>query len=297
MGGEFIDPALEPGEGQVVARQHQRVLMNRPGDRLQRAEIDAERVAVGGGGLDADVGRNLGEHLIRGEKQPLAFAEQHDLIGRMAAAGQREEFAPADAKRVAGGDSLIGRRRRADDARIDQPLADDMACRAIVEAMRIVEPQKGLAIQGMGIAQSEDRLVVFDRAGDQRRVARLSEPSGETDMVGVGMGGDDARQALLPQQAAEQRRPHGAHVGAVEPGVDQREAAIVLDQIDVDVVETKGERQTQPEQAGRDFDRLAGLRGNGKRKLDRSMMHVDARSLGSRICAWGRGSIARRAGS
>jgi hypothetical protein len=50
------------------------------------------------------------QHLSGPEKQLFGAAHQHDLLGRMAAAGQDVEFAVADAENVAGNDAVIGRR-------------------------------------------------------------------------------------------------------------------------------------------------------------------------------------------
>jgi len=51
----------------------------------------AERIALRVHRLHADIGRDPGEHLIGAKKQILGTAEQHHLLGRVAAAGEHLE--------------------------------------------------------------------------------------------------------------------------------------------------------------------------------------------------------------
>jgi hypothetical protein len=79
-------------------------------------------------------------------------------------------------------------------------------------------------------------------------------------MVGMEMRDDDLRDLLAAQHAGEQRLPDGAGFGRVDSGVEHGETALVLEQVDIHVVEPERQRQTRPQDAVGDRDRLTRRR-------------------------------------
>src|SRR5690606_26060809 len=57
-------------------------------------------------------------------------------------------------------------------------------------------------------------------------------------------------------------------------GVDDRPAAFVLDEVEVDVVEPEGQRQARPQHPPGDLDDTAALGRPGKRKTDVTGRHA-----------------------
>ncbi len=70
------------------------------------------------------------------------------------------------------------------------------------------------------------------------------------------------------QGAGENGVPGGAGSVVAEAGVERGPAAVVLDEVDVDVVEEERQGEAEPEDAGGDFPDVAGGWGFGKRGGD-----------------------------
>ena len=66
------------------------------------------------------------------------------------------------------------------------------------------------------------------------------------------------------QRTGEKTLPGFAADGRVDAAIDERETVAVGDEIDVDVIEPERQRETDPEQAGRDLDRPTRL---GRRRI------------------------------
>ena len=77
-------------------------------------------------------------------------------------------------------------------------------------------------------------------------------------MVGMKVRGDDPRQRPAAQHPVEQRLPRRLGRLVAEPGVDERPAGAVLDEVDVHVVEQERQSEPRPQDAGRNLDGDAG---------------------------------------
>jgi hypothetical protein len=62
------------------------------------------------------------------------------------------------------------------------------------------------------------------------------------------------------QRPVQRRRPCSPAAPGIHAGVDQCPAVIVAQGVDIHVVERHGQRQAQPQNAGRDLDRRTGVR-------------------------------------
>ena len=107
---QFVDAGVQAVERQLVAGQHEDVRRDALLERTQRAEIEPERIAIGLDRPDADIRADPGQHLVGGEEQPVRLREQHDLLRRVAVAGDEREVAAADPQRVAADHAPEGRR-------------------------------------------------------------------------------------------------------------------------------------------------------------------------------------------
>ena len=118
MGDQLVDAHMQPFERQAVAGQHQHIGGNRPAQIGQRAQIAAERIRLRLHGGDADIRRNLGDHLIGREEQFVLRTVQHRLLQRMPAAGVHLESPPADIEVLAVADAMVGAGHPGGDAQI-----------------------------------------------------------------------------------------------------------------------------------------------------------------------------------
>ena len=86
----------------------------------------------------------------------------------------------------------------------------------------------------------------------------MGEPTGKADVVGMKVGDEDAGDGPVAQMG-EDLFPQVLGFGRMDAGVDDGPAFSVLDQPDVDVVELERQRHSDPMDAGRHFDGLAGF--------------------------------------
>ena len=77
-------------------------------------------------------------------------------------------------------------------------------------------------------------------------------------MIGMVVRHDHLRQALPGQRPGQDRIPCRPAVSRGKAGVEHGPASIVLDEVDVHVVEPVGQRQAEPQHAGRDRGHGAG---------------------------------------
>ena len=82
--------------------------------------------------------------------------------------------------------------------------------------------------------------------------------------------------ALDGRKTLEQLFPDRTGLAVADAGVDDGPAAFVLQQPKVDVVERKRQRHAEPVDAGRDFDRRAGIRRLRPRVLERGQGRISS---------------------
>jgi len=97
MRDELVDAHVQPVERQLMAGQHQRIRRQLLLERIQRAQMEPQRIAAGLHRSDADIGCDLGEHLVGGEEDAVGVRHEHDLLGRVPVAGQEAEGAATSA--------------------------------------------------------------------------------------------------------------------------------------------------------------------------------------------------------
>jgi DNA-binding transcriptional MerR regulator len=102
------------------------------------------------------------------------------------------------------------------------------------------------------------RREVFPLRGPQLDAEAPAEPAGVAGMIRVIVREDDPLDRLYGLEDALPQTP-GRGIG--DAAVDNRPAALVLEQPQVDVIELEGQRHAEPAHAGGDFERGAGLRG------------------------------------
>src|SRR6516164_7673783 len=96
MCGKCIDARVQPEERKVMRRQHEglrRYLLAQLGER---AQIARQRIAVRLVSLDADVGRDLGQHLVARDQDPGLGTIKTGELGRMAFTDNYPPIASAD---------------------------------------------------------------------------------------------------------------------------------------------------------------------------------------------------------
>ncbi len=87
---------MQPVKWQLVARQDKHLVGDLPRDIIERFEIKAERIAFRVYRLDADIGGDPGDDLVGGQKHVLRWAVEHELLGRVAIAGEHDKITTAD---------------------------------------------------------------------------------------------------------------------------------------------------------------------------------------------------------
>ena len=103
--------------------------------------------------------------------------------------------------------------------------------------------------------------------GPELDAKALAQPLRIAGMVGVVMREDDAPDRL---KALEEPFPQLTGLAVADAGVHDGPFALVLDDPQVDVIERERQRHAEPMDAGRDFDRRAGLGGLRPGILQRS---------------------------
>ncbi len=220
-------------------------------------------------------GRDFRDHLIGAQEHVLRCAIEHDLLGRMAAAGQHVELAAADLQRLAGNHAAIGARQRRHQPEIaEPPLQHHVGARA-VEPVRAEKGTIGFVAEHVRVEPHAERIQIFALARVQLHIVHLGEIAAEPHVVGMPVRGQHGSQSLALERPLEQRLPEFARRRVVEPGVEQHIAVFVLDQIDVDVVELERQRQAQPEDARRRLDPFERFRRGEVGKEQRLGVHFD----------------------
>ncbi len=113
----------------------------------------------------------------------------------------------------------------------------------------------GTQIAG-GILQRQ-AVEIFGARHRKLQVKALCEPAREADMIRMEMRDDHRCEALTSQWPAQDRLPgRPAGVGA-QACVEDRPAVSVLDQIDINVIESLRQRQAKPPDTGCYLDKAA----------------------------------------
>src|SRR5262249_29221168 len=85
----------------------------------------------------------------------------------------------------------------------------------------------------------------------------LRKPAGKADMIGVIMRHDEPRELLAGERARRERFPNLLSGLVRDSGVENRPAASILDEVDVNMVQPERQRHAQPKNAGGDFGKFA----------------------------------------
>ena len=128
--------------------------------------------------FDADVGRDLGQHLIADKDEIVGLRVEHHLLGRMAGAGDHFEFTAADLDPFLGDETQKGFRRRGDHSQILQPVAKQKLRAFLSQPMRAVETAIGLRSQSLWIEANVKRDQIFRFAHRKLQAEALAQPPG-----------------------------------------------------------------------------------------------------------------------
>ena len=267
MGDELIEARVQPDEGEAVARQDQRV-GRQAAEAREAVEEPGQRIGQRLVGPHADIGADLGQHLVARDHHVELGAPQRGMLGRVAAA---DDDVPAMA---ADGDGMrmdhapeSGRQRHhalGVAALVAMEVGDAVGRHAVARDMRGARLLALDEVVARGL-----RAHVLAQRHVERGVPLLAQPAGEADMVGMEMRADHAHHRFALELLGEDLLPERSRVLRIDAGVDDRPAVLLLDQPQVDVVELEGQRHAQPVDAGGDILDVAGLGHvtTGKAKL------------------------------
>ncbi len=177
----------------------------------------------------------------------------HELLGRVAAAGQHLEPAAAQVQRVPGHQAAERAWQVGHHPQIAVPVGQQLRRGGAVQAMPPVEAAIGLSVQALRIKADGEAGQVLGPAHQQRRIQPAAQPTRHADVVRVVMGGDHLGHRARLQRAGQQLLPNSLRRGVAEAGVDDRDAQPVLDQVNVDVVQPERQREAEPGDARRDL--------------------------------------------
>jgi hypothetical protein len=228
-----------------------------------------ERVLVAGVGPEADIGRDLRQHLVAGDQQIELGAIKAGMLRRMAAADDDAPGSPADHELHAVGKTVILLRHRSDQAAVALRPADLDRLLDVAEADAAVEIGE-LAMEGAGpVGDRLARMAPFAVGGPKLDAEPLGEPAGKAHMVGVEMRADEPRHLLAVERAGEDPLPEPFGLGIADAGIDDCPAGAVLHEPEIDVVELKRQRHAQPAHARRHVQRRARRRRCRMRETQR----------------------------
>jgi hypothetical protein len=167
---------------------------------------------------------------------------------------------------VIGDQAIKGGRQRRNHAEIIVASCGDEHRRRLVEAVPKIEVSVNRRWKS---ARRQDEVEAFNIGGlasEQLGIEPLDQPSGESDMIGMHMCDDDPRQASPSKRPIQKRSPRETRILAVDTGVDNRPAVPIFNNIDIYVIEPKGQRNTGPKYTCRNFDHLAHSRRSRERR-------------------------------
>ena len=172
----------------------------------------------------------------------------------MSSAGKYLKFPASDLKLVAGIQSAERRRKTPDVLEIGMPLRDHTLGLLRVESVVAVEFSVMLRLQRARVEVNIPADQIFRFAHIDGHVEPLGDPARHPDVIGMEMGDDNSGQRPV-ETAGEEFFPGRLSLRIPQSGIEQRPAILVVDQVDVDVVETIGKRQSDPKNAWPYLDR------------------------------------------
>jgi hypothetical protein len=164
----------------------------------------------------------------------------------VAAAGEDLEGAATDTQQLTGNQPAKRARQAGDHAQVAMAAGEQPFGGAVVETVRTIEAAVGLGVERAGIEMDVEADEVFGLAHQQRQAEAFAQPAGEAHMVGMVVRDQDTAERSPRKRPGEQRLPGGARRRVVEAGIEHRPAGVVLDQVDVDVIETERQREPDP---------------------------------------------------
>ncbi len=257
MGADLVDAPVQAAERPAVGGQHERTLRQRTQVR-ERSQEQRQGIRLGLVDRQADVRRDLGQHLVTGDEDPQLLAVQAGVLGGVSGGHHHPPSVRPDLDVLAVGEPSVCRRGRRDQvavaisARGEAPrerLGETVASKEINLASR-------LARIGVGVEKGPGEPL---GAGHPHRGTDLGvQPARQAEMIGMVVGDDDPRDGASVQPVVQQPAPQLLHLLARDPRVDQRPARAVLHEPQVDVVESEGQRHAQPVHSRSDRPFAAG---------------------------------------
>jgi len=106
MRRQLIDAGVEPQERQIMRGQDEHVGRHGAAQQLERFQIARQRVGIGLVRPDADIRRDLRQHLVAGDEEVELGTMEAGMLRRMAAADDDLPAPPADRDRHAVGEAV-----------------------------------------------------------------------------------------------------------------------------------------------------------------------------------------------
>lgn len=282
---QLVDAFMQPDERPAVRRQHQRVGRQRA-QALERRQVHRQRVRLGFGVVDADVGADARQHHVAGDQHAERRAVQRDVLGRVPVAGDAAPVVVADAQRQAVDQPAVLRRHRRHQARVVAGARTHLRHRVGVDQpMRGEERRRAVTAEAGGRLAADARRVVVGRADPQPRTPALGQPVRQPDVVGVHVRDDHAQHRQRVEPLREHTLPGVARRVAGDAAVDDGPAfaavvGAVAQQPEVDVVERERQPHAHPTQPRRDLEHRAGRRHRvGQRVVQPVLVGVGHRGL------------------
>ena len=208
--------------------------------------------------IDADIGRDPGQNLVAGNHDPVR--PERRMVRRMAVAKPHRPVSTAKAQRLPFADGAKAHRDRRH------------ALGEVEGRLRRIGLQSGTGYPGP-LAEGDMlwpiALLMIEREhpgkqpggpGGKDLGALIGEMAEQADMVRVVMRDEHPRDRFRRQRARQQRVPGLAAGFPVEPGIDERPAIRVFEDVDIHMVERHGQGQPHPEDALRHGAKLPRLR-------------------------------------
>ena len=244
-----IDPRMQPPERQTVGRQHQRVFRQCIADYCQAIHKSGYRIGVRLRGAHHQITGNGRQHLIPTEQYPVTAAIQTQMLRCMAAADIHLPTLPIDGQRVTLGHQLGALRQGHHHPAKTVPLARHLGQ---VFTLQPMAAQKALeALNGLGIGgiTNTGGQLPLAAAHDHRRLALLLQPARHTQMIRVIVGNDHPGDRFSVELLCQQLLPDFPAAPNTKAGIHNHPTLVIFQQPEVDMVERKRQRETQPENA------------------------------------------------
>ena len=253
---QLIDSRVQAAERQAVGGQDQAVLWQFPETR-QGVEELGQRISLRLRWPHADVGRDLGQHLVAGDQHVVLRAEQAEHLRRVAASDEHPPLCVGEAQPLALSDTAERRWRRRDTAAVQITAGGALLDQLMVKSCAVVEAAPGRDPLVTGVLRKQARSQPLGPAGPELGSGLGAQPARQAHVVRVVMRGDNARDRFTREQALPQPLPTLARLLIGQTGVDHGPPTISLGEPDVDMVQSKREGEAYPVQPRPDRARLA----------------------------------------